>query len=73
MVNLSGDNGPGSLLMRDGQTYHAVLGIIADRDIQELSQNEECARIRVSLVDPELYVAMIDSTLPLKSDQKLKQ
>ncbi|KAK3828922.1 MAG: hypothetical protein J3Q66DRAFT_21685 [Benniella sp.] len=73
MVDLSGDNGHGSCLMRDGETYHVIIGIIADRNIQELSQDEECARICVSLVDPELYVAMIDATHPSKSDQKSKQ
>ncbi|KAF9364076.1 hypothetical protein BGX34_002578 [Mortierella sp. NVP85] len=72
MVIRTDNNENDSSMGQDGPEVHFTLGIIADRDIGELSHNEDYARIRISLMDPRLYVAMINATNPDKSDRKHK-
>ncbi|KAF9354491.1 hypothetical protein BGX34_010978 [Mortierella sp. NVP85] len=50
-----------------------VLGVVADRNTYELSSNWEDASIRISLVDPRLYMAMFNATNIRESDDKSKQ
>jgi hypothetical protein len=47
-----------------------ILGVVADRDIEELSKYEDHARVRISLVDPKLYLTMMDATNPFEGNKK---